>query len=345
MATIKEIAARANVSIATVSKVLNNRGGASEETKARILKLAKEMNYTPNIIAKNLKSRKSDTIGIITEDLTVFNTPEIVDGIDYSCDQNGYHYILGNLRLNKRFGHDFFETDLHHHIINSTIRTMLSRQVEGIIYVGCHNHEIQYLPKDLKIPLVCAYCYNSNPETPSVIYDDKKAGYDATVQLIKNGHTKIGVICGLPDSLHTQNRLLGYQKALYDSSILYNPNLVMYGNWERESGYNLCKPLMDRGVTAIFCNNDEMACGVIDYCNETGIAVGKDLSLMGFDNREIGEVVRPKLSTVSLPLFEIGQKATEIILSMITGAYKNKNKEHHLKIECSLIERDSVTRI
>ena len=120
MSTIKEIASRANVSIATVSKVLNGRGGASEQKAAEILEIAHEMNYTPNILAKNLKSRQTKTIGIITEDLTVFNTPEIVDGIDDYCEQHDYHYILGNLRLNKRFGNKFFESDEQQNIINST---------------------------------------------------------------------------------------------------------------------------------------------------------------------------------------------------------------------------------
>ena len=343
MATIKEIAARANVSIATVSKVLNGKGGASAETTARILELARELNYTPNIMAKSLKMRKNNKIGLITEDLTFFITPEIVDGIDYYCDLNCYHYILSNLRLNKRFGHDFFETDTHHQLIDSVFKTMLSRQVEGIIYVGCHNHEIHYLPKDLKIPLVCAYCFSSDPKTPSVIYNDNKAAYDATELLIKKGHREIGIICGLPDSFHTKNRLYGYQMALYDNSILYNPLLVKYGDWERESGYRCGKELIESGVTAIFSHNDEMACGVIDYRNEVGLEVGRDISLIGFDNREISTVVKPKLSTVSLPLFDIGQKATEIILKMIDGTYENSI--NHIKLECSVIDRESVANV
>lgn len=343
MSTIKEIAAKANVSVATVSKVLNGKGGAGEQTAQDILEIAKSMNYTPNILAKSLKNRQSKTIGIITEDITVFNTPEIVDGIDDYCEKHDYHYILGNLRLNKRFGHNYYETDMHHDIIDTTINTMLSKQVEGIIYVGCHNHEIHYLPDDLKVPLVCSYCYSSNPLTPSVIYDDKKAAYDATSLLLSNGHTSLGVICGLPDSTHTQNRLRGFQEALYDHSILYNPNYILYGDWERESGYKLCRQLLDNKVSAIFSHNDVMACGVIDYCNENGIAVGTDLSLVGFDNKEISMACRPKLSTVSLPLFEIGQKATEIILSMMED--KSYVPEHQSKIECKVVERQSIARI
>lgn len=343
MSTIKEIAAKAGVSVATVSKVLNGKGGAGEHTTQEILELARSMNYTPNILAKSLKIRQSKTIGIITEDITVFNTPEIVDGIDDACEQRGYHYILGNLRLNKRFGHNFFETDKHHDIIDATIQTMLAKQIEGLIYVGCHNHEIHYLPEDLKIPLVCAYCYSSNPQTPSVIYDDKKAAYDATTLLLQNGHKSIGVLCGLADSAHTQNRLRGYQEALYDHSILYNPNYVIFGDWERESGYHLCSQLIDRKVTAIFCHNDVMACGIIDYCNEHGIAVGSDLSLIGFDNKEISMACRPKLSSVSLPLMEIGQKATEIILDKLEG--KGETPIHQTKIECRVVERNSISNL
>lgn len=343
MSTIKEIALRANVSIATVSKVLNGKGGASEQTTAEILSIAREMNYTPNILAKNLKSRQTRTIGVVTEDLTVFNTPEIVDGIDDYCERHDYHYILGNLRLNKRFGHHFTETDEHQHIINSIINTMLSKQVEGIIYVGCHSHEIHYLPEDLKIPLVCAYCYSNNPSTPSVIYDDKKAGYDATTLLLLSGHKSIGVIGGLSDSAHTQNRLCGYQEALFDRAVLYNPKLVLYGDWERESGYKLAKQLIDNNVTAIFSHNDVMACGVIDYCNEFGLTVGIDLSLIGFDNKEISTVCRPRLSTVSLPLFEIGQKATELIINILNDTDTDTIHQH--KMECSIINRQSIARI
>lgn len=343
MTTIKEIATRANVSTATVSKVLNGRGGASEETTSAILDIARELNYTPNILAKNLKNGQSKTIGIITEDLTVFNTPEIVDGIDAYCDEKAYHYILGNLRLNKRFGHHFEETDQQHELISSTINTMLSKQVEGIIYIGCHSHEIHYLPTNLRIPLVCAYCYSSNPGTPSVIYDDRKAAYDATSLLIENGHINLGIICGLPDSIHTQNRLQGYQEALYDHSILYNPKLVVYGDWERESGYKLCSQLLEHKVTAIFSQNDVMACGVIDYCNETGVAIGSDLSLVGFDNKEISTVCRPKLSTVSLPLFEIGQKSTEILLNILSG--NDADSVSQVKMECRVVNRQSVAMI
>jgi len=341
MATIKEIAKRANVSVATVSKALNGKGGASPETIEMILSIAREMNYRPNILAKNLVSRQTRTLGVITEDLTVFNTPEIVDGIDEYCEKHDYHYILGNLRINKRFGRDFAGNEDYHRLVDDMIDTMLSKQVEGIIYIGCHSHEISYLPSSHSgIPFVCAYCYSQDASISSVVYDDKKAAYDAVSLLIAKGHHDIGMICGHSASTHTANRLLGYQEALYDHGIPYNPHLVHHGNWERDSGYDICPRILKENATAIFTHNDLMATGVLDYCTEHGIAVGADLSLIGFDNREISMVCRPPLSTVALPLHEIGDTVTRMVIDCIENGKSAVPKQ--MKIECRVIERQSI---
>ncbi len=146
MATIKEIARLTSVSTATVSNVLNGKSGAAGEEKAReIIAVARKLNFTPNSIAKNLKKRKTNTIAIITEDLTVFNTPEIVDGIESFCEKQGYEIILGNMRLFKRYSNDFTDTPKHHELLNALVRNLLAKQVEGIIYIGYHCREIQWL--------------------------------------------------------------------------------------------------------------------------------------------------------------------------------------------------------
>ena len=340
MATIKKIAEKANVSVATVSKVLNGKGGASPETAGTILAIARELNYTPNVYAKRLASGHSRTLGVITEDLTVFNTPEIVDSIDEICEKNDYHYILGNLRVNKRFGNAFPYNETVHKLVGDMIGSMLARQVEGIIYIGCNTLEMPYLPANSSIPFVCAYCRSGDESIPSVIYDDKKGAYDAVSLLISQGHTNIGMICGLRNNTATQNRLLGYQEALFDNAIPYNPHTVEYGDWERDSGYALCAKLLERGVTAISSQNDVMATGVLDYCNEKGIAVGADLSLIGFDNRTISAVCRPKLSTVALPLYEIGKSAATLMLDIL--ANKKSRNVGNIMLPCPIIERQST---
>jgi LacI family transcriptional regulator len=302
--------------------------------------IARELNYRPNLTARNLKKGQSRTLGVITEDLTVFNTPEIVDGIDAYCEFNDYHYILGNLRFNKRYGHHPQNTEECTKLVHSLVDTMLSKQVDGIIYIGCHSHAVVPIQNDSGIPFVYAYCYSTDPNIPSVLYDDQKAAFEATQLLIARGHRSIGVIAGQADSIHTANRILGYQEALYSSNIPYNPSLTLYGNWERDQGYALSEKLIQSGVSAIFAHNDLMATGVLEYCNEHGIEIGKDIALIGFDNREVGTVCRPTLSTVALPLFEMGQTATHLLLDMLAGRHIQCGQK--LMLACSVIERDST---
>lgn len=340
MATIREISKRANVSIATVSKVLNGKQGVSQATIDSVMAIAQDLNYRPNLTARSLKKGQSRTLGVITEDLTVFNTPEIVDGIDAYCELQGYHYILGNLRFNKRYGHHPQNTEEAKELVNSLVDTMLSKQVDGIIYVGCHSHAVVPISNSGDIPFVYAYCYSTDPNIPSVLYDDQKAAYEATQVLINHGHRNIGVIAGQLESIHTANRILGYQEALYANNIPYNPRLTVNGDWERDQGYALSKKLIESGVTAIFAQNDMMATGVIDYCNKHDIQVGKDIALIGFDNREIGTACRPTLSTVSLPLFEMGQTATHLLLDMLAGRHIQCGQK--LMLACTVIEREST---
>ena len=339
MATIREISEKANVSIATVSKVLNGKGNVSQATRDLILDIARELNYRPNLNARYLKSGQTNTIGIITEDLTVFNTSEIVDGIAAACDSAGYSYILGNLRFYKRYGNGPKDLKESTALVHSAISNMLSRQVDGIIYIGCHSHIVVSLSEHSEPKFVCAYCISKDEAIPSVIYDDEKAAFDVTELLIRYGDTRIGMITGPQESNHAANRTRGHQRALYHHGIPYDPALTLTGDWERDCGYTLGKQLIDAGVTAIFAHNDLMAMGVLDYCNANGINVGRDLRLIGFDNREITSVCRPQLSTVAPPLFEIGQTAAREMIRILAGG----QPEHHTNmLDCTVIEREST---
>ena len=263
-----------------------------------------------------------------------------VDGIGEYCDSHDYHYILGNLRFNKLFGNGPKNTRECAELVHSLVETMMSKQVDGIIYVGCHSHAVAPINDRTELPLVYAYCYSTDPQIPSVMYDDQKAAFEAAQLLIKGGHRNIGVITGMVESRSTANRLLGYQEALHSAGLPYNPHLTVNGDWERDSGYSLCEQLISAGVTAIFAHNDLMANGVIDYCNKQGIQVGRDLALIGFDNREISTVCRPTLSTVSLPLFEIGQNATRLMLDNLSGNLVPSGLR--LMLPCTVIEREST---
>lgn len=340
MATIREISERTSMSIATVSKVLNGKDGVNAETRQLILDTARELNYRPNLNARYLKSGRSQTIGIVTEDLTVFNAPEIVDGIAAACDEAGYHYILGNLRFYKRYGNGPKDLAESTALVYGIVDDMLSKQVDGIIYIGCHSHVVVSLSDHPEPHFVCAYCTSQDPAIPSIIYDDKKAAFEATERLIRAGGRTIGMIAGPSDSSHAFNRTRGHQEALYAHGVPYNPALTAVGDWGRDCGYSLGERLVKAGASAIFAHNDLMATGVLDYCNANGVEVGKDLLLIGFDNREISAVCRPQLSTVALPLFEIGQKSARIMLEILAG--KEPPVTHEILLDCSIIEREST---
>jgi DNA-binding LacI/PurR family transcriptional regulator len=340
MATIREISKETGLSIATVSKVLNGQSGTSSDAKKRILAVAKKLNYRPNLNARHLKTGTSRTLGIIAEDITVFNTPEIVDGIGVCCEDHNYHYILGNLRFNKRFGHaphfDAQKTELVLDMINE----MMSKQVDGIVYVGCHSHNIAHLSAQAETKFVCAYCFSENPDIPSVFYNDREAAYKVAELLLSAGHRKIGIIAGLKDSISTTDRLLGFQEALFDHGIPYNPHIIHYGEWDRDHGFEIAPRLIAEGVTAIFAHNDLIAMGVYDYCNQNGIEIGKDLSLIGFDNREVSSVCRPALTTVSLPLFNIGHIAADVMFNILENAAMPER--HEILLSCDIVEREST---
>lgn len=346
MATIKEIAKACNVSIATVSNILNGKENAGPKTRKIVLNMADELGYVPNYMAKNLKQHRTKLIGIITEDLTVFNCPEIVDGIHDYLEAAGYNFVLGNLRLYKKYNNDFIASEEYRSQVENEFRIMEAKQIEGIIYVCAHSRVVHFIPEKAAVPVVLAYGKSDNPNYPAVVYNDEQGAYDAVSELIKRGRKSIGVITGEEKSSHTRQRMTGYQRALFEHKILFDPGMIYHGNWERESGYSGAEYLTGRGTDAIFSMNDMMAAGIYDYAAEKQIKIGEDLSLIGFDNREICEVFRPGLTTMVLPLGEIGRKSAEIALEAIR---EKKNIKEDMKdigrlyeINCRIIRRSSI---
>lgn len=348
MVTIKEIARECNVSAATVSNILNGRPNASDEMREKVLKMVREKGYQPDYLARGLRKKKTNMIGIIAEDICQFSTPAIMEGIMKYCEEKKYRTIIQNLRLYARWGELWYENEsAYRSVLDPVIQEMLSIKVEGLIYVAGHARVIRYFTQEMPIPTVMAYAYTHSPYTPAVVVDDEKAAFDLTKYLISMGHQKIGVIAGKVNNIHTGSRLRGYQRALFEENLLYNPNRVYYGTWERESGYHYASEVVADGATAVFCMNDKMAGGVYDYFREHGIRVGEDISVVGFDNQEMAQYCQPGLTTMKIGLGEIGTEAAGILLekleteSDMNGAAKVLEK----RIPCSLVERESVRRI
>ncbi|PHV69630.1 LacI family transcriptional regulator [Sporanaerobium hydrogeniformans] len=347
MATVKDIAKIVGVSTATVSNVLNGRIGAAGPAKTReIFEVAESLHYRPNSLAKSLKQQKTNSIGVITEDLTVFNTPEIVDGIDEYCEENNYEIILANMRLFKRYNNDFTDTPKHQQLFNMMISNMAAKQVEGIIYVGYHSREVTYLPSRINVPFVYAYCYPKEQIYSSVLFNDEVAAYKVTKLLLKKKHKKIGVISGPRLNITAQWRLRGYQRALHEQNIPYNEMIVCYGEWDRENGYRHTDELIDAGVTAIFAFSDRIAGGVYKRCLEKGITIGKDVSLFGYDNIDWCEGYTPPLSSVAPPLNEMGRKSAELVFTQIKQQKMPSMAEcKPILLNCEIYERASITSL
>ena len=342
MITLKEIAKECGVSTATVSNILNDKKNVSEETRQKVLSVVKERGYKLNYVAQGLRKQKTQTIGVIAEDIAQFTTPAIIEGIMELCEENGYRTIVQNLRLYSRWQDAWFDNDkMYYSVMDPAVQEMASIRVDGIIYVAGHARNIHRFPKDYDIPAVLAYAYSQEDDVPSVVIDDEEAAKNAVEYLIKKGHTKIGVMAGEQENIHTKLRILGYQRALFEAGILYNPELVMYAGWSKELSYKSAEALLSKDITAVFCMSDRNAGGVYKYLFEQGKQAGKDISVMGFDNEMIADYMTPGLSTMKIELGMIGKKAVELLFDKMA----EKPVADQIKVPCSLIERGSVAKI
>lgn len=347
MVTIKEIAKECNVSVATISNILNGRPNVSAETRERVLNIIQKRGYRPDYVARGLRKKKTNMIGIIAEDIAQFSTPLIMEGIMEYCEKKKYRTMIENLRLYARWGEQWYNNeDAYRSVLDPVIQEMMSIKVDGLLYVAGHARVIRYFAHDMPIPTVMAYAYTCSSCIPAVVIDDEQAAYDMTKYLISMGHHKIGVLAGREDNIHTRNRLQGHQRALFEESILYNPGWVRYGNWERETGYQMAGDLVKEGVTAVFCMNDRMAGGIYEYCSEQGIRVGEDISVTGFDDQELATYLNPGLTTMGLDLVGIGAEAAGILLEKLETEKEGRSGGVlEKKIPCKMVERESVKRI
>jgi LacI family transcriptional regulator len=338
---IKELSKLAGVSVATVSYVLNDTGNVGEETRQKILKLAKEYNYKPNGIAKSLRTNKSNTIGVLVEDITVWFAPEIIKGISSFADSYGKNLILSDLGLFSKIGNRFEDIVKYRHYINDKLSLLLSTQVDGIIYVGMHDRSIDNVIKRIDKPIVFVYCYTDNSDDVYVTYDNTDISYKVGEILVNKGHKKIAAICGTYDSKPSYKRYCGFKKALYDHGVEIDNNYVKFGNWQSEQGYNCAKELltMEDRPTAIFAFNDLMAAGALKAARELKISVPGELSIVGFDDRELSSYINPMLSTVKVPLEDMGFKSNEILNNLILKKELPSNK---VIVPCIYVDRETV---
>lgn len=334
--TMADVARLAGVSPTTVSFVLNDAPNAniSAETRERVWQAIRELGYRPNAAAKVLRTRKTDTIGFITDQ--VATTPyagQIAKGAQDLAWENGKMLIIIN-------------TEGDRAMLEAAVEMLLDRQVEGIIYAAMYHQEVE-LPTNMEeTATVLLDCFTADQRFPAVVPDEVGGGRLATETLIAHGHRRIGFInvrSGIPAAI---GRLQGYREALAAGGIPYDPDLVLDGNGDADGGYLRVKELMalDRPPTAIFCGTDRIAMGAYDGLRELGLRVPEDVSIVGFDNQElIAAYLRPKLTTIQLPHYEMGRWAVQYLLDPANGSPSVPLQPYLMP--CPLVSRESVRRI
>lgn len=335
--TIKDVAQKANVSIATVSRVLNHSKPVSAVVREKVLHAVEELGFKPNSVARSLIMKESLLIGVLIPDISNSFFSTFVKGVNNECFKSNYSTLLCDTQGD-------MDIELHY------LQLLKEKYVDGVIILtATPNKKQKYLEffEGNSIPVVFASHYEKNTETFSCIdIDEFQAFYDATEYLISLGHQKIAMFSG--DLNYYDSGIIryeAYKKALLDAGIEYNPKWFWEGDYNVQSGYERGKKLfsLEDRPTALCCVSDMVAIGTIRAAEEMGFSIPEDLSIIGFDDIPIAQVYRPSITTVRQPIFEMGVESVQMLFKQI----KNKeNPEHEIKIlPHKIIERESCKKI
>lgn len=329
--TIKDIARIANVSHTTVSRALNDSPFINEETKIKIKEIAKELNYVPNYSAKSLVLDRSYNIGLFFTTISKVTSPrffyETVRGVN-SAIKESYNLVVRGIDDYKEFT-----------LINN-------KRFDGIILMSQSNSDnsfIYYL-LEKNIPVVVLNRNIDESSIVNILSADKKGAYDAGNYLIQNGHRNIAIIEGKKEFNASIERKYGFLNALIENNLPIRTEYMVEGDYTIESGYIAMKKLLNLNSipTAVFCFNDEMAVGAMKAAFEAGINVPKDISIIGFDDNQLGGFITPALTTIRRPIMELSQKGAEKLINII----ENKNiQREKIYVSTELVERESVAKI
>ena len=326
--TIQDIAELANVSISTVSRVLNNTAPVAEETRKRVLKIIADLGYQPNLFAQGLAGGQSRTIGVLTQLIGSPFYDVILRGILQGIDGSGYSPLFADGGWNA-------ENE------NIEINKFIQRQVDGLILLDGHSPEADIQKIARKIPIIIVGREIPGLLSQCVPFDDFEAAYRATKFLIESGHRQIAHIAGMKEHEDAIKRRDGYLAALTDAGIPVYDELIIDGDFTEPSGVMAAEMLLMRGnlFSAIFAANDQMAYGARLALYRRGIRVPEDVSLVGFDDQAPSAYMVPPLSTIRRTPLEIGEAVGEALIQLIKG-----KSPQIPKFSSKLMVRESVIR-
>jgi LacI family transcriptional regulator len=337
-ATIKDIARELNVSSSTVSRALKDYPGISDETKKKVKNLAEKLNYRPNAIALSLRQSKSFTIGVIIPEVVHFFFSTVISGIEEVAFARGYNVIL--TQTNEKLSRE-----------KSSVATMLSNQIDGfLVSFSKETTEFDHFSKLLEkgFPIVFFDRVPEIEKSINVVVDDFNGAYEATKHLIYQGYRRIFHVSG-PSNLNiSKERLRGYLTALEEYGITPDSSWILecpVGD-ENEAQEITLKALKNQKnkPDAFFCHNDMAAVGTMIACKEIGLKIPEDIGIVGFSNWQFCTMLDPTLSSVAQPGFQMGSKATEILLDIIENKISLEEINSPVVLDTELLIRKSSNK-
>jgi DNA-binding LacI/PurR family transcriptional regulator len=339
MPGINDVAREAGVSIATVSNVINGTKTVSEELTMKVLKAVTDLNYDANTFAKGLRSRTTNTIGVILPKISLIYFPEILQGIEDTAKKNGYTIMY----FNSNFDSD---TEKKH------INLLKSNWVDGIIVDSCIDEinskdYVDFLLKSTskkkRIPVVVFDSNLASDRINSVGIDNKYCAQMAVEHLLSLGHKRIAFIGGPKNISICREVCEGYVNVLSNAGLEVDENLIEHGNYIALSGYECAKRLLQKGseFTALFAANDQMSIGAIKAIHEAGLVVPDDIAVIGLDNIFVGTLINPPLSTINVPRYRIGLESVELLINQIENPEVGSK---NVLLDCNLIVRKSTDK-
>jgi len=326
---IRDVSALAGVSVKTVSRVLNGHRYVSGETKERVEKAMRELDFRPSIAARILAGTKSGQIALIYDNHSPYYMNQIQMGCWEGCHQAGMRLLAQPV-------------DVTDPAVGDQVRGLVTEtHVDGIVLSSPVTDCVAVLQalEGMDIPFVRISPGTNHALTSSVFMDDAQAADDMTTHLINKGHRRIGFVRGHPNHMASEERLFGYRRALDRAGIAFEPALAAPGEFDFDSGVAAARRFLDspRRPSAIFASNDDMAAGVLSVAHDMGLDVPRDLSVAGFDDTTLARMVWPQLTTIRQPTRELALAATQLLLEGVQLT--------HRRLPHDLVERASVAAI
>lgn len=309
MATIKDVAHLAKVSVATVSRVINNAENVSDNTRETVKKAMEKLNYYPDANARALSQQNSNTIGIVVADVSDPFFGAMVTTVEKVASQTGHFLLIGNGYHNEQQEYNAITHLIEHRCSSLVVHAKmlpdsrlikLMEQMPGMVLIN---------------RLLKGF------EKRCIALDDRYGSYLAVKHLIQNGHSKIGYLCSNHEISDSSDRLQGYKDALNENSIDVNDNFIAFSSPNEEGGEQAMMSLLERNreITAIACYNDSMAAGAMSVLYDNDIKIPTEISIIGFDDLLIARYLHPKLTTIRYPLHTMAKQAAELALRLAKG--------------------------